>query len=205
MTHIYIIRHAKALDYNNAIDPGLSPLGITQAEKLRNRLATTGEIRADALISSPLVRAKETAEIIAPVLGLPVLLDNECQEFLFGEMEGLSDEESTARFGDWHVEDEPFRKIAPGGESLAEFVMRVYAAFDRFTRIYQGKTVVLVGHGGTLKVAFLYFFGLPLLRDAPITASNASITHWYKEAGVDKRRSQWYLSRFNDYAHLLKL
>ncbi|HLH63561.1 MAG TPA: histidine phosphatase family protein [Ktedonobacteraceae bacterium] len=94
MTHLYLIRHGQADGLQPGIigsitpDSGLSRLGITQAERLRDRLATTGEIQADVLISSPLKRARETADIIAPALDLPVLVDDEVQELNLGECEG---------------------------------------------------------------------------------------------------------------------
>jgi probable phosphoglycerate mutase len=62
MTHLYLIKHAQAdglkPDIVGSVMPnsGLSPLGITQAERLRDRLAATGEIQADLLISSTLKR-----------------------------------------------------------------------------------------------------------------------------------------------------
>ena len=63
MTQLYLIRHASG--------GRLSELGVRQAERLRDRLAATGEIRADVLISSTLLRASQTAELVAPALGLP--------------------------------------------------------------------------------------------------------------------------------------
>lgn len=54
---------------------------MTQAERLRDRLARTGEITADVLIASPLPRARQTAEMLAPALGLMVTLDAEMEEW----------------------------------------------------------------------------------------------------------------------------
>ncbi len=99
MTHLYLIKHAQADGLKPCIigsltpNSGLSPLGITQAECLRDRLAATCEIQADVLISNTLKRAWETAEIIAPALKLPVIPDDEIQELNFGDLEGLTQEE----------------------------------------------------------------------------------------------------------------
>lgn len=84
MTHLYLIRHADNIDAmqdGRMQDQGLSPEGIAQAEKLRDRLARTSEIKPDVLISSNERRAMETAQIIAPVLGVPVTPDSEFQEW----------------------------------------------------------------------------------------------------------------------------
>ena len=76
MTQLYLIRHASG--------GPLSELGVRQAERLRDRLAATGEIRADVLISSTLLRASQTAELVAPALGLPtgtpLVLDDQLVE-----------------------------------------------------------------------------------------------------------------------------
>ena len=60
-------------------DEGLTERGRLQAARLRDRLAATGEIAADVLIASPLARARQTAEIIAPALALPIIFDDDVQ------------------------------------------------------------------------------------------------------------------------------
>lgn len=98
MTNVYLIRHAQQIENviptpDPPLGPPLSSLGITQAEHLRDRLIATGEILADILLSSPLLRARATAEIIAPALDLPVTLDDDLQEFRIGNREGIADED----------------------------------------------------------------------------------------------------------------
>ncbi len=109
---------------------GLSELGVQQAERLRDRLARSGEIEATVLYCSAYPRARETAEIIAPALSLPVEI-----EAAFGEhdpgpdCDGLSFKDFVDRFGmpDW--ESDPHGITFPGGETIAEFDLRVGAAF----------------------------------------------------------------------------
>src|SRR3979490_597843 len=102
MTHLYLIRHGQAMSAarNTLGNTGLSPLGRTQAERLRDRLAATGEIAADVLISSTLARARQTAEIIAPALGLPILVDDEGHELGDGASEGMHVEEYRKKYGE---------------------------------------------------------------------------------------------------------
>src|SRR5215471_866498 len=101
MTHLYLIRHAEAIAAieNTIGDTGLTSLGITQAEHLRDRLAATREITADVLIASTFLRAKQTAEIIAPAFGLPIIWDDEVQELRPGEAANMQVEEAWAKFG----------------------------------------------------------------------------------------------------------
>src|SRR5438270_13258120 len=103
MTHLYLIRHGEALGAVKRIigNTPLSPFGITQAERLRDRLAATGEIAADVLISSTLVRARQTAEIIAPALGLPIIFDDEVHELRDGvpkDLQAISIEAYNERY-----------------------------------------------------------------------------------------------------------
>jgi probable phosphoglycerate mutase len=181
MTHFYFIRHGEPIGYQDGraigINPGLSPLGVTQAERLRDRLAATREIRADALISSPLPRAKETAEMLAPALDLPVIIEDEVQEFNLGEKEALTDEEIQALGSGFDLQQEPFRQVAPSGDSWAGFVMRIWRALDRLTRLYEGKTVIILCHGGVIEAGFLYFLGLSPLRRLHIGSPPTGITH----------------------------
>ncbi|WP_052887499.1 histidine phosphatase family protein [Thermogemmatispora carboxidivorans] len=205
MTHLYLIRHAEAL---NAVqrrfgDLDLTPRGIRQAERLRDRLAT-GEIAADVLISSTLRRAHQTAEIIAPALGLPVILDDEVQEMREGQASGLSEEEFVARFGLPNFEENPFQPGAPEGESWPEFMLRVGRALQRITHEYAGKTIVVVCHGGVIDGSFIYFFGLSSfsLPSVRFYTENTSITHWYHGTSFLQERACWHLRSYNDTCHL---
>jgi probable phosphoglycerate mutase len=126
LTHIYLIRHG---DYDEHVDgqsvdnPGLSPGGVRQAELLRDRLARTGEITADAHYASPARRAHETATILAPVLGAPTILDGELEVWRC-DNGALSPEEFTARWQQVSDAQRPFFRWVDGGESWVEFVTR---------------------------------------------------------------------------------
>ncbi len=213
MTHLYLIRHAQADGRRPGIvgsaipNSGLSPLGITQAERLRDRLAETSEIRADVLISSPLLHAKETADIIAPALELPVIVDNEVQELNLGDGEGLTFEEFGEKYGAFGLDQEPFRRIASNGDSWAGFTLRACGALDRLIRAYDSKTIVIVCHGRVIDASFIYFMGLNTFKQLPIVLDHhdTSITHWYRGYfdGYRWQESPWCLKRYNDYDHLL--
>src|SRR6266852_2017855 len=110
MTHLYIIRHGQAISavQRRIGNTGLSPLGVLQAERLRDRLAATGEIAADVLIASPLLRACQTAEIIAPAFGLPIIFDSEIEEWRDPEeAEGQSEKKYGAEFRDTPFDQKP--------------------------------------------------------------------------------------------------
>src|SRR6267142_2349741 len=152
MTHLYLIRHGESLWQAGLSlgNSGLSPLGIRQAERLRDRLAVSGEITPDVLIASTLLRARQTAEILAPAFGLPIVFDDEVQELNDGEAENMTMEEVIEKYGYPDYENNPFRPIAPSAEIWGQFVLRIATALDRITRQYEGKTIVIVCHGGVI-------------------------------------------------------
>jgi 2,3-bisphosphoglycerate-dependent phosphoglycerate mutase len=205
MTNLYLIRHGEALGAVHHIigDTGLSPLGILQAEHLRDRLAATGEIAADVLISSTFKRARQTAEIIAPALELPILFDDEVQELRDGVAEGMRVDEYRAKFGEVNFRETPFVQVAPAGENWGQFVLRVATALDRIIREYDGKTIVIVCHGGVIGVSFLYFLGAGSLQYPPtgFDTDNTSITHWARRS-IRGRPARWRLKCYNDNMHL---
>ncbi len=205
MTDLYLIRHGEALGavHDTIGDTALSPLGKLQAERLRDRLAATGEIAAGVLISSTFKRARQTAEIIAPALGLPILFDEEVQELRDGAAEGMHFEEYRATFGEVNFRETPFRQVAPDGENWGQFVLRVATAIDRIIRQHEGKTIVIVCHGGVIGVSFLYFFGAGSFQYPQVgfDTDNTSITHWARSS-ISGRPARWRLKCYNDDQHL---
>jgi len=205
MTHLYLIRHGEAMSALKGFvgDGGLSPLGIQQAERLRDRLAASNEIQADVLIASTLPRARQTAEIIAPGLGLPFLLDDTIQELHPGEADGMTLSTFRETFGEPDYEVDPYHPMAPGGENWGQFMLRAGTALDRIIRHYVGKTIVLVCHGGIIDGSFLYFFKVSAwtLPSARFYTRNTSITHW-QQILTEKGVQRWHLITYNDAFHL---
>jgi 2,3-bisphosphoglycerate-dependent phosphoglycerate mutase len=202
MTHLYLIRHGDSIDGledGQYRDLGLSPEGIRQAERLRDRLAGTGEIKPDVFISSPERRAHETARILAPAVGQPIVLDEDVEEWR-SEDGSLSSEEFMRRWEQTPSSQRLFQHWVEGGESWVEFSARVQTAFNRILREHAGKTILLLTHGGDIQVAFFYFFGFGLanFRRSTMVVNKTSITHWFQQEEEDR----WILERFNDYHHL---
>lgn len=206
MTHLYLIRHGQAISamQNVVGNTRLSPLGIVQAERLRDRLAATHEIQADVLISSTMLRARHTAEIIAPALNLPILFDEAFEEWRDGDAEGMPDEEYLDLFRAIPYEQRALRRVIPSAETWAEFHVRIATALNRIEREYEGKTVVIVCHGGVIESTFLIFFGVNTLRFPSALfggTRNTSITHWHKihPKGFPPA---WSMDYYNDFTHI---
>lgn len=180
---------------------GLSTLGRRQADALRRRLATTGEIAADVLVSSTMPRARETAEIIAPALSLDVVEDAELCEHHPGEGDGLTFTTFVERYGSPDFERDPYLPMSPGGESVFEFHFRVGRALHRLAKEHEGRSVVVACHGGVVDVAMRSLLRLPMVGQFDLYTQNTSLTEFSRREG----RESWRLVRYNDVAHLAGL
>jgi 2,3-bisphosphoglycerate-dependent phosphoglycerate mutase len=180
---------------------GLSPLGRQQAERLRDRWAG-GELQPDVLISSHYVRARETAEIIAPALGgLDVVEDAGFGEHDPGpQCDGMSFDQYIEQYGAGWWEGDPFGTSFPGGETIAAFQFRIGQAIRRTVEKYQDQTVVVACHGGVVDAALRLALKSPGTGGFEIHTLNTSIT----ELQLVKD-NLWRLIRYNDIAHLAGL
>jgi probable phosphoglycerate mutase len=219
-TRLVLIRHGESRSTVDRVVgghrgcSGLTDRGVRQAKALRDRLARTGELaEAAVVLTSVLPRAIETAEIIGPALGgLPVEQRCELCEIHPGEGDGLNWEEFSALYRpEGLASGNPYKVMAPGGESWASFFVRVGEALLRAAAENAGETVVVVCHGGVIEGAFAALGGLPLRRPFDVRVENTSLTEWsYHPADGDlgnagHRLARWRLDRFNDAAHLVGL
>jgi len=120
-----------------------------------------------------------------------------------GVGEGMHIQEYRAKYGEVNFRETPFRQVAPAGENWGQFVLRVSTALDRFIHEYNGKTMVIVCHGGVIGASFLYFFGMGSFQypQAGFDTSNTSITHWARRS-ISGRPTRWRLKCYNDDMHL---
>ena len=183
---------------------GLSDLGRRQAEALRDRWQGGGESRLDAIWSSTLPRAAETAQVVAEGLGMEVSQHADLVEQRPGEADGVRFADFPARFGmpDW--ESRPHAPMAPGGESVAAFHHRTSAAIEEVASAHEGQTVMVVCHGGVIDVAFRYLLDLPRYGHFDLWTLNCSVSEFSVDDSGD-RRGRWRLVRYNDAAHLAGL
>jgi broad specificity phosphatase PhoE len=207
-TRLVLIRHGES---NVTVDrviggfrtcTGLSPLGRLQAERLRDRLAGTRELDADVLIASNFRRAIETAEVIVESLAGPgIEIDAGFGEHDPGpEIDGMTFAGYVERFGSPDWSGDPHHDVFPGGETTAQFHLRVGAAISRTVREHAGRTIVVACHGGVVDAAFRH-----LLRVAPtgsfeLQTLNTSITEFRRAPS-----GRWQLVRYNDAGHLAGL
>lgn len=144
-TRILLVRHGET-DWNaeqrwqGQTDTPLNERGRDQALQLAEEMA--GE-RVDAVYSSDLVRAHETARIVAGRLGLDVTVVPGLRERQFGSWEGMRDEEVEHRF--------PGLGSAPDAEPREDMAGRVWESIEAIARTHPGQTVLVVAHGGPIR------------------------------------------------------
>ena len=179
---------------------GLTELGRRQAAALRDHLAGEGRIRVDALLASELPRAIETAQIVAPALGVDeVPRDCELCEVHTGEADGTDWADYPDAYGAFDMAAEPDRPFAPGGDSWNSFHDRVGSMMDRFAREHRDRTVMAVCHAGVIAATLRVRFGLPGARaDVRLVPTNTGLTTWDHDPSVD----QWTLRSYDDARHL---
>ena len=153
-TRLILIRHGettwnRAARIQGHTDIPLSPLGLAQAERLAEALA---DEPLAAIYSSDLSRARQTAEALARVQGLPIRLDAALRERAFGRFEGLSWDEIAEGYPEdatrWRRREPDF--AVGGGESLNTFSARCLDAARRAAAAHAGQSIALVAHGGVL-------------------------------------------------------
>jgi broad specificity phosphatase PhoE len=154
---LYLVRHGQTessarLAYSGRSDIPLTAEGLEQARRAAAQLAEAG---IDAVYSSPLSRARDTAQAIAAATGAPLTVDDRLTEIDYGRFEGV--DRAGARelvgqaFEDWR--GDPFGAPVPGMESLGDALERARAAIA--DALAAAQRPVIVGHQGILRIVLI--------------------------------------------------
>ncbi len=165
-TMIHLVRHGETIltptrkfSGTGSLDPELTEDGLGQAERVAGEIA---KLQPEVLISSPLKRARQTADAIARATGLDVVEDEDWFELSFGTWDGKSIEEVKAESPDEYQAWLNSSSYRPGdGESYDEARVRIDAALDKLVAKYPGQKVVVVTHNGVIKSAANLAIGGP--------------------------------------------
>jgi broad specificity phosphatase PhoE len=177
VTTLLLVRHGET-DWNRDgrwqghSDTELNDVGRDQARRLAGQLDDV-----DVIYSSDLVRARETAEIVGARLGMPVRLDRRLRERSFGAWEGLTGAEIEARFADQHrlwQSGDGFG--AEDAEPFDVFASRVQSFVQDVLDQHPGETLLVVAHGGSIRVIHAFASGLDYVRDHRLIPSVANCT-----------------------------
>ncbi|HJV57695.1 MAG TPA: histidine phosphatase family protein [Methylomirabilota bacterium] len=197
---ILLLRHAET-DWNRERrfqgwrDVPLSATGREQAESAARLLAAT---RIDAVWSSPLARARDTAAIIAAPHRLAVQESEAFREMGFGDWEGLTRDEVRERFPEAHRTwaETPHEAAWAGAETLAAVRARALAGLEALRAAHTGQTICLVSHGITGRLLILEALGLGPDRLWSFQLSSTGISE------LEFRDDWTTLHRMNSLIHL---
>lgn len=201
-TSLLLLRHGQTplsieRRFSGLGEAELTATGLAQAAAAAERLSRE-PYRLDAIVSSPLKRARQTAEAVARRTGLDIEVDEDFREADFGDWEGHTFTEIQRRWPDelaaWLADP----KVAPpGGESFAEAGRRVRRAGERLVARHEGKTVLVVSHVTPIKLLLRFALMAPpeaLYRMHLDLACLSLIEHYADGRTVVKS--------FNDTSHL---
>jgi broad specificity phosphatase PhoE len=197
--NLYLIRHGEPAIPEGLVqdDFPLSDRGHSQARALSEHRRS---MPLDRLFSSPLIRARQTADWINQGRDLEISLEAGFQEMNLGEMAGLSRQEIFKRYGAY-LNSRPYPLMEYGyvqGETTQQFRERVVGAFEKhiWSPFYQSSAnVALVAHGGVICVILLHFLGLVFDGYLTFMVDFTGVTH------IDTRHGRPRIRSFNDLHH----
>ena len=184
-TRLILVRHGET-DHTTerrfsgglaSANPGLNDTGRAQVRATAEWLAPIAD-QVDVLLASPVRRTRESAEIVAEVLGQDeILLDDGFAEMEFGSWDGMTFVEVSEVYADELQTWFGSLDHAPGGgESFRTVEKRVLEALDRTLATYSGKTVVLVSHVTPIKTLVAHALEAPLTSLYRLELTPASVT-----------------------------
>ncbi|HHL72987.1 MAG TPA: histidine phosphatase family protein [Bacteroidetes bacterium] len=199
-TELIVIRHGQSAwnisnRFQGHIDTELSDEGRQQAVKVAEHLAAEP---IEAIYSSDLRRAMETAKPLAQKKGLPVQADTSLRERNMGIFQGLTFRDIAEKFPQ---EYEKFMTwdpdyLIPEGESSRQKYERTVACFQKIARENAGRTVAVFTHGGVIDALLRFILGIPLSTPRRYKNYNASINRII----IDERG--WFLGTWGEILHL---
>jgi ribonuclease H / adenosylcobalamin/alpha-ribazole phosphatase len=188
-TQLIFLRHGetphtvdKRFSGSGGADPALSETGVAQAHAAAQYLSKSGGV--DAVISSPMLRARQTADVVAGALGLDVVVNDAWIECSFGEWDGFTFAEVQEKWPEaLNAWMESTSVAPPGGESFDACARRARSARDSVLAAYPGKTVVVVTHVTPIKLMVRGVLQAPMTSLFRMELRPASITeiHWYAD------------------------
>ena len=177
MGHVYFVRHGQTVwNVENkicgAMDSPLTEFGREQARETGKNILAEG-IKADEILTSPLSRAADTAQLISEMTGIPCRVEPRLIEQNFGKWEG------TPRNGeDFKRAKEDFVCSYEGGESMLRLAQRIYNLLDDIKAEADEKTYILVAHNGIARVVQSYFTDMTNEEYAAFGVKNCAVVRY---------------------------
>jgi len=193
---LFMVRHGET-DYNRQrryqgrTANALNRTGLQQADMLHRRLLPE---TIDRIYTSNLIRAKDTARIIAYGRSIEVVSCENLAEMDFGELEGLTYDQITARYPDWQPTDFDF--TLRGGESPEHFVRRMKAFAEKMRSNPAESNILVVAHAGCLRILLCLLLGIDIAAWWRFSLAPASLSVF------ENAEQEPVLTLLNDVSHL---
>jgi len=161
-TTVDLLRHGEPLDgrkFRGSTDDRLSEQGWQQM-----RAAVAEQTGWQQIVTSPLSRCAEFANELAAELSLNVMVEDELRELHFGDWEGVESELLWKEHAQQLIPffKDPENNPPPGGELMADFRNRLMDCWNALLERYQGQNLLIVCHGGVIRVLLSQVLGLPM-------------------------------------------
>ena len=199
-TTILLVRHGETAWNREKIfrgvhDVPLNENGRAQARHLARALASR---RVDVAYSSPLSRARETAEIALAPHGIEALAHPGLADFNYGLWTGLRDDVVAQKWPEEHARwtTEPHLAHPPEGDTLRTVFERAFGCVEALVRQHEGRTVALFAHRVVNKLLVLGMLGLGLARFPYIRQDNCCVNEFEWAAG------EYVVVSLNDVSHV---
>ncbi len=180
MVKFIFIRHGLTLDNESMklsgfIDSELSDMGKKQAKQTSIRLK---DEEIDLIYSSPLKRAMDTAKEISKINNVNINIFDEFKEMNFGDFEGLTFKEIESDHKEEYerLKNESFEYSFPNGENMIGFHDRISNKIDHIIKEQDGKTVLIVSHGGVIRACISHLISKDHTYHWNFKIDNCSIT-----------------------------
>ncbi len=181
---------------DGALDPDLSAAGRADAGAVAELLAGAGRAAGwpgtiptpQAVLASPLRRTRQSAQLVADRLGLPVSVAPGWAEIAFGEWDGLTVTEVLDRWPELLAAWRGSTSVRPpGGESLQEFTERLTAALADTVREHSGRTLVVLTHATPVRavVAAALQAAPAALWRLQVQPASVTICRWWPDGGAE--------------------
>lgn len=187
VTLVDLLRHGMPVGgkrYRGSVDDPLAEEGWNQM------WSAVGRYRDwDVVVTSPLRRCAEFAQALAEQYGLPLERESRLREISFGDWEGrtvtdILDDDPAQIERYWA---DPLNNTPPNGESLRDFNDRTVAAWDDLVDRHHGKRVLVVAHGGVMRMLLTHALGMPVSAVLRWEVPNASISRVRVQPDINGR------------------
>jgi probable phosphoglycerate mutase len=199
-TRLCVVRHGETAwnaehRVQGQLDVPLNAIGLAQAQAASRVLS---QEKFDAIYSSDLSRARQTAQPTATLLSMEVAVDPALRERHYGIFERLTYAEVKTRYPEDYARFEArdpeyaFRT----GESLKDFSARSIAVIAKIAKEHEGKSILVFTHGGVLDKLYRFVTGLPLSAEREFGIPNAGLNR------IELTPTGWQIRSWADVAHL---